>query len=648
VISPFSIQKIQDRVDVIEVVGQFVRLKKRGVNHIGNCPFHNEKTPSFTVSQTKGIYKCFGCGKAGNSITFLQEHEKLTYPEALRWLAKFYNIEIEETQDSPERVELQKEEEGLRIINTFAQQYFSNTLHQTEEGKSIGLSYFRERGFIESTIEKFGLGYALLDRHAFLTEAKEKGYNVDLLIKCGLVASKNGSEYDTYSGRVIFPIHNASGKVIGFGARILVKNDKAPKYINTPENAIYNKSKTLYGLYHARTAATKLDECYLVEGYTDVISLAQAGVENVVASSGTALTDEQLKLIKRFTKNLTIIYDGDAAGIKAALRGLDKAIEQGLNVHLVLLPDGEDPDSYVRQQGADKFRQYVDSNKKDIILFRLELSLKDAGKNTVKKTELINEIADTLSKIDKAEEFTKQQDYIQRCAELLQIDEAGLINLVNKKIREKYNQRNQLSIPEAQQLEQAETGDSDTEQQVEVSELLKEDYKQEKALVQCLLEFGSQAYDDANTVAQYIREQISGDEDEFKHEKWRHLFTYYYQQLESSGQYPREETFTYAEDQSIRDTAIEALQYPYDVSHNWADLHGIHVVRRIDVYKQEVDAAVTFYILRKIKNLLNELLLQLQANQNDEVEAILTMRAYQALKEHEQKLVEDRRIVLYR
>jgi DNA primase len=646
-ISPFSIQKIQDRLDIIEVVNQFVRLKKRGVNFLGNCPFHNEKSPSFTVSQTKGIYKCFGCGKAGNTITFLQEHEKLTYPEALRWLAKFYNIELEETQDSPERLEQQKEEESLRIINTFAQGYFTDTLHNAEEGKDIGLSYLRERGFIADTVEKFQLGYCLNDRRAFLTAALSKEYNKDLLIKCGLVASRNGSEYDTYSGRVIFPIHNTSGKVIGFGARILVKNDKAPKYINTPENAIYSKSKTLYGLYFARTSATKLDECYLVEGYTDVISLAQAGVENVVSSSGTALTDDQLKLVKRFTKNLTIIYDGDAAGIKAALRGLDKAIEQGLNVHLVLLPDGEDPDSYVRQKGADQFRQYVTENKKDIILFRLELSLKDAGKSTVKKTELINEIADTLSKIDKAEEFTKQQDYIQRCAELLQIDEAGLINLVNKKIREKYNQKNQIPAPEAQQLEQAETDEQTQEKQV-VSDLLKEDYAQEKALIQCLLEFGNLAYSENVTVARHIRDQVSGDEDEFRHDKWQKLFKHYFELLDADGQYPLQESFTYHQDQNIRDAAIEAIQFPYDISHNWADMHGIHITRRASIYLEEVDAAITFYVLRKIKNLLHEQLTALQKVHDNHTESILVMNAYKALKDYEKELSATRKIVLYK
>jgi DNA primase len=646
-ISPFSIQKVQDRVDVIEIVGQFVRLKKRGTNYIGNCPFHNEKSPSFTVSQSKGIYKCFGCGKAGNSITFLQEHEKLSYPESIRWLARFYNIELEETQDSSERIELQKEEESLRIINAYAQQYFSDQLHNSEEGKTIGLSYFRERGFNLDTINKFQLGYCLSDRHAFLNDAKSKEYSTDLLIKCGLIASRNGSEYDTYSGRVIFPIHNVSGKVIGFGARILVKNDKAPKYINTPENAVYNKSKTLYGLYFARNSATKFDECYLVEGYTDVVSLVQAGVENVVASSGTALTDEQLKLIKRFTKNLTIIYDGDAAGIKAALRGLDKAIEQGLNVHLVLLPDGEDPDSFVKANGAEQFRSYIQQNKKDIILFRLELSLKEAGKSSIKKTELINEIAETLSKIDKVEEFTKQQDYIKRSSELLEIDEAGLVNLVNKKIREKVNKRTNITVPEAQILEQAEGEQNVAQQQEEISELLREDYAQEKALVQCLLEFGPLEYDESNTVAAHISAMISADEGEFKHDKWRTMFQFYFEQLKQDGQYPKEETFTYSTDEVVREAGIEALHYPYDISPNWAETHGIHVVRRASIYKEEVDAAITFFILRKIKNLLNEQLSEIK-NSSDDNNTILVMNAYKELKDYEVQLLSSRKIVLYR
>jgi len=358
VITQTTIQQILSRIDILEIIGGFVRLKRRGANYLGLCPFHNEKTPSFTVSPSKEIFKCFGCGKSGNTISFIMEHEKLSYVEALRWLANKYNVEIEETEASPEQKLQQQTSESLYIINQFAQQFYSNILFQTEEGKDIGLTYLKERGFTDDTVKKFGLGYAPDSKDRFAKEAVAKQYNPELLLKSGLVVNRNEQLADNYRDRIIFPVHNNSGKVIGFGARLIKKNDKAPKYINTPENELYVKSKILYGTYFARHAIDKADECLLVEGYTDVISLHQAGIENVVASGGTSLTQDQLRLIKKYTKNLTIIYDGDAAGVKAALRGLDMALEESLNVKLVLIPDKEDPDSYVQKVGANQFRNF--------------------------------------------------------------------------------------------------------------------------------------------------------------------------------------------------------------------------------------------------------------------------------------------------
>ncbi len=328
-ISQNTIQEILGRIDILDVVGEFVKLKKRGANYLGLCPFHNEKTPSFTVSPSKEIYKCFGCGKSGNTISFIMEHEKYSYVEALKWIANKYGIEVEETYVSDEQREHIQTADSLFIINNFAEQFFSEQLFKTEEGREIGLSYFKERGFREGIIEKFRLGYSPEKRDAFTSEALSKQYNKDLLLKTGLIAERNGQLVDNYRGRIIFPIHNHSGKVLGFGARILKTTDKAPKYINTPENEIYVKSKILYGSYFARTAIDKADECLLVEGYTDVVSLHQAGIENVVASGGTSLTVDQLRLIKKYTNNLTIVYDGDNAGIKAALRGLER--ETGFN-----------------------------------------------------------------------------------------------------------------------------------------------------------------------------------------------------------------------------------------------------------------------------------------------------------------------------
>ncbi|MET0391687.1 MAG: DNA primase, partial [Chitinophagaceae bacterium] len=430
-ISQATIQQILSRLDIIDVVGNFVKLKRRGTNYLGLCPFHNEKTPSFTVSPAKEIYKCFGCGRSGNTISFLMEHEKYSYVEALKWLANKYGIEVEETFATDEQRQQQQSADSLYIINGFARDFFTRMLFETEEGQDIGLAYFRERGFREEVIRKFQLGYSPERRDAFVKEAIAQQYNAELLLKTGLVVNRNEQLADNYRGRVIFPVHNHSGKVLGFGARILRSNDRAPKYINTPENEIYVKSKILYGSFFARNAIDKADECLLVEGYTDVISLHQAGIENVVASGGTSLTPDQLRLVKKYTNNLTIIYDGDAAGVKAALRGLDLALEEGLNVKLVLIPDKEDPDSYVNKVGPAAFLQFLEKNKKDFILFQLEIALKDAGEDSTKKAEVVNRMAETISKINKAEDFTKQQDYIRRCAALLKIDETGLANLVN-------------------------------------------------------------------------------------------------------------------------------------------------------------------------------------------------------------------------
>ncbi|HSU51017.1 MAG TPA: DNA primase, partial [Segetibacter sp.] len=432
-----TIQQITNRIDIVEIVGEFVKLKKRGANYLGNCPFHNEKSPSFTVSPSKEIYKCFGCGKSGNAIGFVMEHEKYSYVEALKWIAARYNIEIEETVTSPEVKQQQQVAESLFILNAFAQKHLAKNLFETEEGKSVALTYLHHRGFRQEVIEKFQLGYNLEEKDDLTQHLIQNQFSLEYAHKAGLVSVRNETNYDNYRGRIIFPIHNLSGKILGFGARVIKSNDKAPKYINTPENEIYVKSKILYGTYFARQAINKYDECLLVEGYTDVVSLHQAGIENVVASGGTSLTIDQLRLIRKHTNNLTIIYDGDSAGVKAALRGLDMALEEGLNVKLVLIPDNEDPDSYVKKIGATPFIEFIQANKKDFIIFQLEVMLKDAGSDTAKKSIVVNQIAETLSKFHRAEDFTKQQDYIRQCASILKIDEGGLTTLVNKLKREK-------------------------------------------------------------------------------------------------------------------------------------------------------------------------------------------------------------------
>ncbi len=643
-ISKSTIQKINDTAEVLDVIGSFIKLKKRGSNYLGNCPFHNEKTPSFTVSPAKGIYKCFGCGKAGNVITFVQEHEKLSYPEALTWLAKRYHIEIEETIQSKETIEKQKIEESLRIINQYATTYFSEQLKNTEEGQMIGLSYFKQRGFRDETIEKFQLGYCLEDRYLLAEDAISKGYNKELLVKAGLVYDRNDKLQAIYHGRVTFPIHNQSGRVIGFGARILKSNDKAPKYINTPENEIYYKSKTLYGIYFAKNLISKEDECLLVEGYTDVISLHQAGIENAVASSGTSLTEEQLKLIKRYTKNLTILYDGDAAGIKAALRGLDMAIEQGLNVQVVLLPDNHDPDSYVQKVGVEEFKTYIKNNKKDIILFKLEASLKEAKDDTIKKSELINDIADTISKINKLEEFSKQQDYIRRCAQLLQIEEAGLISLVNKKIRDKVVKNDFANKQEADELALKAEPQQDQEQQI-VTDLLQKDYLQEKGLIRTLIEYGKQPFDEAFNVADYIRNKVGGDD--FVNAGWRTIFEFFYKTVDTTLEYPDAKTFTYHDDEQIRSFSIEALYFPYDLSPNWMDKHQIATPAKDSLYVDDVNHTVNFFMLRKIRNLFNTYAEEL-SKVIDLEEEVIIQRSWAELKRMEIELLNHYRTVMVR
>ena len=568
-ITQTTIQQILGRLDILDVIGGFVKLKKRGSNYLGLCPFHNEKTPSFTVSPAKELYKCFGCGKAGNTISFIMEHEKYSYVDALKWLANKYGIEIEETFQSNEQREQMQAAESLYIINAFAQQFFTTQLLETEEGQDIGLSYLKERGFREDIIKKFQIGYSPEQRDAFTKEAIAKQYNTELLLKTGLVANRNEQLMDNYRGRIIFPIHNHSGKVLGFGARILKSNDKAPKYINTPENEIYIKSKILYGSWFARQAIDKADECLLVEGYTDVVSLHQAGIENVVASGGTSLTPDQLRLIRKYSNNLTIIYDGDAAGVKAALRGLDLALEEGLNVKLVLIPDKEDPDSYVNKVGATDFREFIQKNKKDFILFQLEVALKDAGNDSVKKSEVVNRMAETISKINKAEDFTKQQDYIKHCSEILKIDEGGLHALVNKFIRDRIStQERKLPFEEAKQQEENAKQAEQTNYDDATFNLLFKDELQEREVARILLEYGIKKWDDTKLVAEHILEEMV-DESLIDNTDVIRLIAAFKELLQQDRSTINKNYFIYHPDTKLSTLAVSLLNFPYEESDHW-------------------------------------------------------------------------------
>ena len=621
------------------------------------------------------------------------EHEKYSYVDALRWLAGKYGIEIEETFQNDEQREQMQVADSLFIANAFAQQFFSTQLLETEEGKDIGLSYLKERGFREDIIKKFQLGYSPEQRDAFTKEAIANLYNTDILIKAGLIANRNDQLMDNYRGRVIFPIHNHSGKVLGFGARILKSNDKAPKYINTPENEIYSKSKILYGSYFARQAIDKADECLLVEGYTDVVSLHQAGIENVVASGGTSLTPDQLRLIRKYSNNLTIIYDGDSAGIKAALRGLDLALEEGLNVKLVLIPDKEDPDSYVNKVGSTSFKDFIQKNKKDFILFQLEVALKDAGNDSVKKSEVVNRMAETISKINKAEDFTKQQDYIKHCSEILKIDETGLHALVNKFIRDRISTQERKLSPGSpgaskDRDEKAKKADSsgqleeNTRQAEETNyddatfNLLFKDDLQEREVARILLEYGIKKWDDSKLIAEYIFEEMV-DESLVDNTEVIRLIAVFKEALQNNPDSVNRNFFIYHPDTKLSALAVSLLNFPYEESDHWRKEFSQSIGYQQNLFSQsyedfmktiapdsekklmgflkmdedktneEVESVVNYLKLRKIKRMLLENQLDMEKQHSPEERSMLH-QTHEHLKQMEMELTKKMGTVIIR
>ena len=642
-ISVNTIEQIKNRVDILDVIGEYVKLKKRGSNYLGNCPFHNEKTPSFTVSPAKELYKCFGCGKSGNSIGFLMEHDKLSYVEALRWLANRYQIEIEETEVSPERKEQLHTADSLIILNNFASGFFIEQLTRTEEGKTIAGSYLIERGFSTDIINKFAIGYNPQNRDLLVQSLIKNQFNTELFPKSGLAVYRNEKDWvDNYRGRIIFPIHSVNGKIIGFGARIIGKGDgKGPKYINTPENELYSKSKLLYGMYQARNAINKADECLLVEGYTDVVSLHQAGIENVVASGGTSLTGDQLKLIKKYTPNLTIIYDGDAAGIKAAMRGLDMALEEGLNVKLVLIPDKEDPDSYVHKIGKVAFVEFIAANKKDFIIFQLEIMLQDAGNDINKKNEVVNHISETLSKITKPEDFLKLSEYVKKSSSLLKIDEAALTNLINKYRRDKIvKEDRKIGFEEAILLQPQER----TASILPEDSLLKDDDREtEINLLKVLLEYGLKSYNETLTYAEFIFDELiqfyfEVPELDKVYEAYKAA---YYNKDEPDGKW-----LLYHEDSGFRDVASNISLEKYEPNERWYDeKSGLNFLPK-DNSNLEVIMSLCYFKLRKIKKWTSE-------NQQDmetaDFDAQMQMMAvHKHLKEQEKVITEQLGTVIFK
>jgi len=629
-----TIQQITNRIDIIDVVGEFVKLKKRGTNFIGNCPFHNEKSPSFTVSPAKEIYKCFGCGKSGNTITFLMEHEKYSYVESLRWLAARYNIEIEETESSPAQKLAQQVADSLYAINNFAMDFFAKQYWETEAGESIAQSYMQHRGFLKPIVEKFKIGYNPSDKDSLAKALIQNQFNPELFAKTGLVVERNGEWQDNYRDRIIFPIHNTTGKIIGFGARQIAKNDKSPKYINSPENDIYVKSKILYGSYFARTSIDKLNECLLVEGYTDVVSLHQAGIENVVASGGTSLTIDQLRLIKKYTQNLTIIYDGDAAGVKAALRGLDMALEEGLNVQLVLIPDKEDPDSYVNKVGPDAFREFVQSAKKDFVLFQLEVQLKEVGGDLNKKNALVNQIAETLSKINKPEDFTKLQEYVRKCSSLLRIDETGLTQLVNKFKRDKIvKEEKKMSYDEAAIL--MPSFPQGQEQQQDTDLFTDKDLAHEKNLVKLIIEYGNELTKENKLIAQWIFDEIESFP--LENEDMVYLIEAYKKWF-YAGKLPNGKTLQYHEDERVQKWVVSLFEPDHELSTRWNEKLGKPEREDVKDIINEVEIGLMYFKLRKVKKMISQNQMDLETA--PEKEQIQLLQIHKHLKEVERELTQ--------
>ena len=621
-----SIDRIMDAAQIEEVVGDFVNLKKRGSSLLGLCPFHNEKTPSFNVSSAKGIYKCFGCGKAGNSVNFIMEHEKLTYPEALRYLAKKYNIDIVEDEISTdEDKEAAHKRESLMLVADWAKKVFVENLWENEMGQAVGLSYFKERGFREDIIKKFELGYSLSEWSTLTDRAEKEGFQKAFLLETGLSIfneTKN-SVYDRFRKRVMFPIHSVSGRVFAFGGRILKTEPNSPKYVNSPESEIYHKSNVLYGLYFAKKAIRDLDNCYLVEGYTDVVSLHQSGIENVVASSGTSLTVEQIKLISRFSKNITILYDGDPAGIKASLRVIDMILEEGLNVKVVLFPDGHDPDSYVREVGSTKFTEYVDVAKKDFIVFKTDLLLKDVKNDPIKKADLIKDILESISKIP---DQIKASLFVKECSSLLEMEERILLSELNKikvkKIKKENNQED-LSVhtPEEDIIKEQPRVDHNNA-------------NQEKEIIRILMLYANIDYKDEDqgvdtTVAQHILSEIENASINFLNEPYVSMLDLFKKSIESNF-IPDEKFFTQHPDASISGTAAELLSTQYVLSEKWKDF-DIHIPKEDTIVKKVVDNAMAHLILKKMMTVLMEIQNQLK-EVSDEVMQMELLQLYQQTK----------------
>jgi DNA primase len=650
-----TIDKIMDTARIEEVVGDFVHLKKRGTSLIGNCPFHGEKTPSFHVSVTKGIYKCFGCGKGGDSVRFIMDHEKYSYPEALKFLANKYNIEVEEAELSPEAAEAQSAKESLYIVSQYASAFFVKQLWDTEEGRGIGLSYFKERGFREDILKKFEVGYSPDVWDALTQSATNAGHKLEFLESTGLsIKNDNGKIYDRFRGRVMFPIHNFTGRIIGFGGRTLKTDKNVPKYVNSPESEIYHKSNVLYGLFHAKKAIRDLDNCYLAEGYADVLSVHQAGIENVVASSGTSLTVEQIKLIGRFTQNITILFDGDAAGIKASLRGLDMILEEGLNVKIVSFPDGHDPDSYMHHVGAGAFKTYLEQNRKDFILYKANVLLKDAGSDPIKRAGIIRDIVESIAKIP---DQIKASVFIRECSSLLEISEQVLSGELTKmrsaKLKKNFdsNQRSNQSAAPKQSFSSFSAGppeplgppddlwdDSAGPMGYEPQEQVKEEEYQEKEIVRLLLAYGHEFVNwdkiDDMYIGPFIMQNLA--DVEFDDPLCKKIINYYKSEIDN-GRLPTANHFITHKEREIADLAITLSSSEHALSENWLNKHLIYVKDESMNLKATILGGIFHLKKRKVENILMSLLKEIKEEKDADNQMIL-MQRYGVIKGVEREI----------
>ena len=631
-----TIQRIMDAARIEEVIGEFVSLKKRGANHIGCCPFHNEKTPSFYVSPSKGIFKCFGCGEAGDVVKFLMKHEHYTYPEALRWLADKYHIEIQEEEQTEEEKQRQTERDGLFHVSEFAQKYFADLLYNDEMGRAVGLSYFHQRGLTDEIIKRFGLGYCLDEWSNFTDHARKSGYSDTVLEKTGLTIFKDENDkhrsYDRFRGRVMFPIFSVSGRVLGFSGRVLSSEKQAAKYVNSPDSDIYNKSRILYGLFQARTAIAKANKCYLVEGNVDVVSMHQSGVENTVASCGTSLTTEQIRLIKRYTPNVTVLYDGDSAGIKAALRAVDLLFAEGMHVRLVLFPDGEDPDSYAQKYGSTQLQEYLASHEDNFIMFKTRVLLDEVKDDPIRKAELVSETARSIALVA---DMLERSEYVRQCSHLLRVSEEVLTNAVAKAIANKTKSEKVEESKGGAQETKNETADADNTSPLSTfHSSLSTPPEVERHLAQLLLNYGNeplyQTYKDDDgkeqelkySVAEIIVGELQSEQLSFSHPLCQRILEQCGLMVEMTG---RVDTgrFMNSSDEGLRAFAITLMMDTYTLCEESWKKKDIYPPKIEDNLLQDVKDSLGTFKSQRLTQMIDERREQLLTTTDDERQRLL-------------------------